>query len=112
MPGGGTELPPRQRMIVKKPPLAPAPKAGTNAKAKSRLAAAKVALKAKQQAAEAKKAAGSTEANPSIQVSEAPTVTQATDTIVFNGGFFDYQLGLYKGRMCQISCLYHQLNYH
>ena len=48
-------------------------------------------MKAKQQAAEAEKAAqaaSSTEDNPSIQVSEDTTVNQATDTVVFNGGFF------------------------
>lgn len=79
--------PPRQKKVVKKPvaAAAPAKPAGTKAAARSRLAAAKAAMKARQQAAETEK----TETEQSSQ--EVPPEPQNTDTVVFNGGFFQVQ---------------------
>ncbi|CAL9698874.1 unnamed protein product [Knipowitschia caucasica] len=67
---------PRQRKVVKKSADAPGPSkpSGTKAGAKSRLAAAKAAMKARQQAAES---GGCPDAEPS---------SQNTDPLVFNAG--------------------------
>ncbi|XP_071761210.2 disks large-associated protein 5 [Centroberyx gerrardi] len=89
--------PPRQRKVVKKPPSATAPKpAGTNAAAKSRLAAVKAAMKARQQAAEAEKAAkaaGNAEdgPGPNPQDSQPLAAAQPADTVTFHGGFFQVE---------------------
>ncbi|XP_070707841.1 disks large-associated protein 5 isoform X2 [Pempheris klunzingeri] len=87
---------PRQRKAVKKPAAAPAKPTGTKAAARSRLAAVKAAMKAKQQAAEAEKAAkdaGNDEDNASLNTQEAQPQTQPqqTDTVVFDGGFFQVE---------------------
>ncbi|XP_072770170.1 disks large-associated protein 5 isoform X2 [Nerophis lumbriciformis] len=82
----------RQRKAVKKPVVAPAKPPGTKAGAKSRLAAIKAAMRAKKQAAEAEEAskvAGDTqdEATPP-EGPQSQVAPQATDTVVFDGGFF------------------------
>ncbi|XP_053197175.1 disks large-associated protein 5 [Scomber japonicus] len=87
--------PPRQRKVVKKPAAAPAPAkpAGTKAAAKSRLAAIKAAMKAKQQAAEAEKAAAAAadDPEPSPQEQQPQAQPQKTDTVLFDGGFFQVE---------------------
>ncbi|XP_062330549.1 disks large-associated protein 5 isoform X2 [Osmerus eperlanus] len=90
--------PPRQKKMVKKPPpSAPSkPNAGpgANVAAKSRLAAIKAAMKARQQAAEAEKA---DQAEPTASAEEHPALEppdrqdQAPETLVFNGGFFQVE---------------------
>ncbi|XP_078135504.1 disks large-associated protein 5 [Sander vitreus] len=72
--------PPRQRKGVKKPSAAPAKPTGTKVAAKSRLAAVKAAMKARQQAEKAAMDAGNNPAEP-----------QPTDTVVFDGGFFQVE---------------------
>ncbi|XP_046888156.1 disks large-associated protein 5 isoform X2 [Hypomesus transpacificus] len=90
--------PPRQKKMVKKPPpSAPSkPNAGpgANVAAKSRLAAIKAAMKARQQAAEAEKAdqaeaIGSAEDQPALEPPHRQD--QAPETLVFNGGFFQVE---------------------
>ncbi|XP_017274095.1 disks large-associated protein 5 isoform X2 [Kryptolebias marmoratus] len=83
--------PPRQRKMVKKPPVAPPAKpAVTKAAAKSRLAAVKAAMKAKQQAAEAEKAAqaAANAETPTSQEPQPQAEAQTKETVVFDGGFF------------------------
>ncbi|XP_067100227.1 disks large-associated protein 5 [Osmerus mordax] len=89
--------PPRQKKMVKPPPSAPSkPNAGpgANVAAKSRLAAIKAAMKARQQAAEAAKA---DQAEPTASAEEHPALEpphrqdQAPETLVFNGGFFQVE---------------------
>ncbi|KAM9832335.1 disks large-associated protein 5 [Neosynchiropus ocellatus] len=58
--------PPRQRKVVKKPAAVPPKAAGTKAAARSRLAAVKAAMKARQLAAEAEKVTGSS-GNPEAE---------------------------------------------
>ncbi|XP_044193719.1 disks large-associated protein 5 isoform X2 [Thunnus albacares] len=84
--------PPRQRKVVKRPAAAPAPAkpTGTKAAAKSRLAAVKAAMKAKQQAAEAEKAAKAA-ATPQPEEPQPQAEAQKTDTVVFDGGFFQVE---------------------
>ncbi|XP_076615382.1 disks large-associated protein 5 [Chaetodon auriga] len=69
--------PPRQKKVVKKPSAAATKPTGTKAAAKSRLAAVKAAMKAKQQAAAA-------ETQPQAE-------PQPTDPVVFDGGFFQVE---------------------
>ncbi|XP_062298008.1 disks large-associated protein 5 [Scomber scombrus] len=87
--------PPRQRKVVKKPAPAPAKPTGTKAAAKSRLAAIKAAMKAKQQAAEAEKAAQAAAAagdpDPSPQEPQPQAQPLKTDTVLFDGGFFQVE---------------------
>ncbi|XP_044034886.1 disks large-associated protein 5 isoform X2 [Siniperca chuatsi] len=86
--------PPQQRKVVKKPSAAPAKPAGTKAAAKSRLAAVKAAMKARQQAAEkAAKDAGNNEDNPNLNSQEPQPQSEAqlTNTVVFDGGFFQVE---------------------
>uniref|UniRef100_A0A3P9IHK1 Discs, large (Drosophila) homolog-associated protein 5 n=1 Tax=Oryzias latipes TaxID=8090 RepID=A0A3P9IHK1_ORYLA len=81
--------PPRQRKTVKKPCAAPAKATGTNAAAKSRLAAVKAAMKAKQQAAEAEKASqDSTSGDLPSQKPGPQAEALKLDAVVFDGGFF------------------------
>ncbi|XP_012694419.2 disks large-associated protein 5 isoform X1 [Clupea harengus] len=84
---------PRQKQLVKKPPTAGAGRPGAgaagNAAAKSRIAAIKAAMKAKQQQAEAEKAAQAAASVPeTTAASETPSKLQPADTMVFHGGFF------------------------
>ncbi|XP_030019514.1 disks large-associated protein 5 [Sphaeramia orbicularis] len=82
--------PPRQKKVVKKPSAAPVKPTGNKAAARSRLAAVKAAMKAKQQAAESEKAAkadGTTE-EPSLSSQEPQPEAQSLDTVVFSEGFF------------------------
>ncbi|CAL8283725.1 unnamed protein product [Merluccius merluccius] len=92
---------PRQRKVVKKPPVtaAAAPKpGGASTAAKARVAAAKAAakaaMKAKKEAAEAEKAskaAGNTEEDVSLPQEGATaqnSEAQGPETVVFHGGFF------------------------
>ncbi|KAM9837985.1 disks large-associated protein 5 [Aulostomus maculatus] len=83
--------PTRQRKVVKKPAAAPAKPTGNKAAAKSRLAAVKAAMKARQQAAEAEKAAGRIEDEPSQSSEEPQQQASQTDTVVFDGGFFQVE---------------------
>ncbi|KAM9336613.1 disks large-associated protein 5 [Symphorus nematophorus] len=88
--------PPRQKKVVKKPSAAPAKPTGAKAAAKSRLAAVKAAMKAKQQAAEAEKAAkdaGNDEETlcPNSQEAQPKAEPQPTDSVVFDGGFFQVE---------------------
>ncbi|XP_010904117.2 disks large-associated protein 5 [Esox lucius] len=80
--------PPRPRKVVKKPPGAPVPKPAGGAAAKSRLAAIKAAIKAKQQAADAERA--SKVAGPDIAVEE-PGPAPQEPPVVFQGGFFQVE---------------------
>ncbi|KAL0983920.1 hypothetical protein UPYG_G00134780 [Umbra pygmaea] len=83
--------PPRQRRVVKKLPSAPVPKpAAGGAAAKSRLAAIKAAVKAKQQAADAERAARAAGSGDAV---EHPVHgNQAPEPpVVFNGGFFQVE---------------------
>ncbi|XP_026171376.1 disks large-associated protein 5 isoform X2 [Mastacembelus armatus] len=85
--------PPQQRKAVKKPPTAAAKPTGSKAAAKSRLAAIKAAMKARQQAAEAEKAAkdaGNTEDNLCHNPQEPQPQAEAhmSESLVFDGGFF------------------------
>ncbi|XP_072311933.1 disks large-associated protein 5 [Eucyclogobius newberryi] len=75
---------PRQRKVVKKPAAAEAPTkpAGTKAAAKSRLAAAKAAMKARQQTADSEKAESTEQSTQETQEAKS------TDTVVFNAAFF------------------------
>ncbi|XP_035514005.1 disks large-associated protein 5 isoform X2 [Morone saxatilis] len=87
---------PRQKKLVKKPTAAPAKPTGTKAAAKSRLAAVKAAMKARQQAAEAEKAAqgaGNDEDEPSphSQEPQPQAEPQPTESVVFDGGFFQVE---------------------
>ncbi|XP_024141322.1 disks large-associated protein 5 isoform X1 [Oryzias melastigma] len=81
--------PPRQRKVVKKPSAAPPKPTGTNAAAKSRLAAIKAAMRAKQQAAEAEKASqdAASDGLPA-EKADPPTEALKSETVVFDGGFF------------------------
>nr|XP_020471520.1 disks large-associated protein 5 isoform X1 [Monopterus albus]XP_020471521.1 disks large-associated protein 5 isoform X1 [Monopterus albus] len=88
--------PPRQRKVVKKPSAASFKPTGTKAAAKSRLAAVKAAMKARQQKAEAEKAAkdaGNTEDNQCLNSQEPhpQAEAQVPDTVVFDGGFFQVE---------------------
>lgn len=86
--------PPPRLKKVKKPAAAPAKPTATKVEAKSRLAAAKAALKARQQAAESEKAAQAAGTTENISQScqdaaaQAPLEAQMPDIVVFNGGFF------------------------
>lgn len=97
--------PPRVRRVVKKPPAegAAAPTAGrmgaaSSAAAKSRLAAIKAAMRARQQQAEAQKA-GQAEATQQHTASSLATPTSeglsetqhGVETVVFQGGFFQVE---------------------
>ncbi|KAM8730592.1 disks large-associated protein 5 isoform 2-T2 [Acanthopagrus schlegelii] len=86
----------RQKKVVKKPSAAPAKPTGTKGAAKSRLAAAKAAMKARQQAAEAEKTetdAGTDkdDTSPSSQELQPCAELRATDSVVFDGGFFQVE---------------------
>lgn len=73
-----------------KPSAATVKPTGNKAAARSRLAAVKAAMKAKQQATETEKATkddGTTE-EPNLSSQEPQPEAQSLDTIVFNGGFF------------------------
>ncbi|KAM6951063.1 disks large-associated protein 5 [Aplochiton taeniatus] len=100
--------PPRQKKLVKKPPPAAVSKpSGTNAAAKSRLAAIKAAMKAKQEAAEAEKrsaqAAGDgagedTQPEPQAEgggqpepQAEGEAPAPRPENVVFQGGFFQVE---------------------
>ncbi|XP_061765068.1 disks large-associated protein 5 isoform X2 [Nerophis ophidion] len=85
----------RQRKAVKKPVVPPTKPPGTKAGAKSGLAAIKAAMRAKKQAAEAEEAskvAGDPqdEATPP-EGPQSQVAPQATDTVVFDGGFFSVE---------------------
>ncbi|RVE59398.1 hypothetical protein OJAV_G00188140 [Oryzias javanicus] len=84
--------PPRQRKAVKKPSAAPPKPTGTNAAAKSRLAAVKAAMRAKQQAAEAEKASQDA-ASDDLPAPRAgpPAEALKSETVVFDGGFFQVE---------------------
>ncbi|XP_036937563.1 disks large-associated protein 5 isoform X2 [Acanthopagrus latus] len=86
----------RQKKVVKKPSAVPAKPTGTKGAAKSRLAAAKAAMKARQQAAEAEKTetdAGTDkdDTSPSSQEPQPCAELRATDSVVFDGGFFQVE---------------------
>ncbi|XP_045065713.1 disks large-associated protein 5-like isoform X2 [Coregonus clupeaformis] len=90
--------PPRQRKVVKKPPSALVAKPVGGAAAKSRLAAIKAAIKAKQQAAVAEKAVqaagpGSAVDDPAPAPQDPQAETQAPEppVVVFQGGFFQVE---------------------
>ncbi|XP_056153552.1 disks large-associated protein 5 [Lampris incognitus] len=71
---------PKKRAVKKQPSCGAAKPAGTNAAAKSRLAAFKASMKARQQAAELQKAA-----------EENTQSDREIDTVVFHGGFFQVE---------------------
>ncbi|KAJ7984686.1 hypothetical protein DPEC_G00357330 [Dallia pectoralis] len=86
--------PPRQRKVVKKPPAAPVAKPAGGAGAKSRLAAIKAAIKAKQQAAESERAALTAGSDTVVEVPAADPQTgcQTLEApVVFQGGFFQVE---------------------
>ncbi|KAM9462173.1 disks large-associated protein 5 isoform 2-T2 [Clarias gariepinus] len=84
----------RQKKVVKKPPAAGS-KTGTgvgaSAAAKSRLAAVKAAMKAKQAAAAKAAEASDREQEDSAPASDTPANTLTTQTVVFHGGFFQVE---------------------
>ncbi|MEQ2271744.1 hypothetical protein XENORESO_008593 [Xenotaenia resolanae] len=82
--------PPQKRKVVKKTSAAPAKPTGNKAAAKSRLAAVKAAMKARQQEAEAEKAAKDA-ANPDDAGSQEPQPQEDGPTVVFDGGFFQVE---------------------
>lgn len=67
--------------LTQKPSAAPVKPTGSKAAAKSRLAAVKAAMKAKQPAAE----------NVHSSAGEAQTESQPTESVVFDGGFFQVE---------------------
>lgn len=67
--------------LTQKPSAAPVKPTGSKAAAKSRLAAVKAAMKAKQQGAE----------NIDSNAKEPQTESQPTESVVFDGGFFQVE---------------------
>lgn len=67
--------------LTQKPSVAPVKPTGSKAAAKSRLAAVKAAMKAKQQGAE----------NIDSNAKEPRTESQPTESVVFDGGFFQVE---------------------
>lgn len=67
--------------LTQKPSVAPVKPTGSKAAAKSRLAAVKAAMKARQQAAE----------NINSNAEEPQTESQPTESVVFDGGFFQVE---------------------
>uniref|UniRef100_A0A3Q2UMG7 Discs, large (Drosophila) homolog-associated protein 5 n=1 Tax=Fundulus heteroclitus TaxID=8078 RepID=A0A3Q2UMG7_FUNHE len=94
--------PPQQRKVIKKTSAAPAKPTGNKAAAKSRLAAVKAAMRAQQQAAEAKKA-GKDEANTDDAGSSQQPQAEG-QTVVFDGGFFQVESPA-KPSIRRSSCL-------
>ncbi|XP_076154573.1 disks large-associated protein 5 isoform X1 [Alosa pseudoharengus] len=100
---------PRQKKLVKKPPIAgaagrPAAGAAGNAAAKSRLAAIKAAMKAKQQQAEAEKAAqAAASVLDSTPALDTPSKLRPADIVVFNGGFFQVESPLKTAGASRLS---------
>lgn len=70
-------------IFSKKPSAAPAKLSGNKAAAKSRLAAVKAAMRAKQQEAEKADSGSSNFQDPPLQA-----VPQPADSVVFDGGFY------------------------
>ncbi|XP_041828978.1 disks large-associated protein 5 isoform X2 [Melanotaenia boesemani] len=86
--------PSRQRKVVKKPTAAPTNPTGTRAAAKSRLAAVKAAMKARQQAATLEretKDAENVETGASSQEPQPQSGAQTLERVVFDGGFFQVE---------------------